>query len=552
MLETLDLSRSLSKEEYRDIVDPLQIRLGELQRTLRAERVPTLIVFEGWDAAGKGTCMNALMQPLDPRGFRVYPDRPPSEEERLRPFLWRFWNRMPPAGEISIFDRSWYWHLLRGRIDETLPKRAWREGYSSVNDFEETLVDSGIVLIKFWLQISRKEQRRRFERLQADPTEKWKVTREDWRQHERYEDYREAVEEMLARTETAPGPWTVVEAENRRFAVAKVFETVAAAWEQAASRPKTTKERAPATPVKERTRLPGVLQVVDLSQKLDERAYEAQLEPLQLRLRALEHELYVHRIPVTVVTEGWDAAGKGGAIRRLTAKLDPRGFEVVGISAPNDDERAHHYLWRFWRQVPKGGHLSIFDRSWYGRVLVERVEGFCTDEEWRRAYRELNEFERQLTEGGGVVVKLWFHIDKETQLARFKERESSGYKKWKITGEDWRNREKWPRYEEAVAEMIERTSTTYAPWKVIAANDKYFARIAVLRAVVEAIENAVPGARRKQSERKQPERKARSQRPKSGAPKAPASARRDGSAPSPKSAVPPKKKKTPKTNKLPK
>jgi polyphosphate kinase 2 (PPK2 family) len=492
VLETLDLKRSLSKQEFRKITDPLEIRLGELQRTLRAEKIATLLVFEGWDAAGKGTMIGSLIQPLDPRGFRVHADRPPTEDEAMRPFLWRFWRRLPPAGEIAIFDRSWYRRVLIERIERISPKGVWRGAYASINDFESTLTDSGLVLLKFWLHISKKEQRKRLRKLEKDRAERWKVSRDDWRQHRRYEDYVEAVEEMVARTSTATAPWTVVEAEDRRFATAKVFETIAAAWSEAASRKPPAKVKAPATPVESKTRLPTVLQVVDLdTAKLSEADYEEALPPLQNRMRALEHEIYAARIPVTIVCEGWDAAGKGGAIRRLTSKLDPRGFDVIGIAAPNDEERAHHYLWRFWRQVPKAGHIAIFDRSWYGRVLVERVEGFCAEDEWRRAYREINEFESQLVEAGGSVLKLWFHIDRDTQLKRFKERERIGYKKWKITGEDWRNREKWPRYEEAVAEMIQRTSTTYAPWKVIAANDKYHARIEVLRAVIASIESTL-------------------------------------------------------------
>jgi polyphosphate kinase 2 (PPK2 family) len=492
MLETLDLTRSLTKSEYRNIVEPLDIRLGELQRALRAEGIATVVVFEGWGAAGKGTCIGALMQPLDPRGYRVYGSRALTEGERLRPFLWRYWVRLPAAGEIALFDRSWYTRVLQERVEGKISGRALRDSFEAINELEQALVDSGIVIVKFWLHISAKEQARRFKKIARDPAERWKVTREDWREHRHYDEYLEAAEEMLERTETAPAPWTVVEAEDRRFAVAKVFETVASAWDAARKRPPRAEGQAPpAGPVRGRTRQSAVLRNVDLGKRLADTEYHRKLEPLQKELRTLEHECYMHRLPVVVVCEGWDAAGKGGAIRRATAHLDPRGFEVVPVSAPNDVERAHHYLWRFWHNIPKAGHLTIFDRSWYGRVLVERVEGFCTPAEWRRAYHEINAFEAQLAESGTVIVKLWFHIDRATQLARFRERERVGYKKWKITHEDWRNRKKWPRYEEAAAEMIERTSTSYAPWKVIPANDKNYARVEMLRLIVRAVKKGL-------------------------------------------------------------
>jgi polyphosphate kinase 2 (PPK2 family) len=197
------------------------------------------------------------------------------------------------------------------------------------------------------------------------------------------------------------------------------------------------------------------------------------------------------RIPVVIAYEGWDAAGKGGNIRRLTEHLDPRGYEVVPIAAPNDIELAHHYLWRFWREVPKAGHITIFDRTWYGRVLVERVEGFCTVTDWRRAYREINEMERHLTAFGTVLCKFWLQIDRKEQLRRFREREAIAYKKWKITDEDWRNRRKWKAYQAAVEEMLARTSTPHAPWTIVESNCKWYARIKVLDTVIDAIKKAL-------------------------------------------------------------
>jgi polyphosphate kinase 2 (PPK2 family) len=497
MLEMLDLSRSLNKLEYHTVVDPLTMRLGELQRETRAAGIPTILVFEGWNAAGKGRCIGALLQPLDPRGYRVHTFKEPSEDEALRPFLWRYWIRLPAKGEIAIFERCWYTRVVGDRVEHRLPRKVWQAAYGTINDFEHTLVEGGAVLVKLWLHISREEQARRFQKLERDPAESWKVTREDWREQEHYDRYLHAVEEMLERTGTAWAPWTVVEAEDRRFAVAKVFETLAAAWEEALRRTQTPAAPRPAAPIRERTRKSPILSRVDLGKALTREVYAKKIRPLQKRLRTLEHLLYATRLPVVVVFEGWDASGKGGAIRRLTADLDPRGFEVIPISAPNEVERSHHYLWRFWRHVPKAGHLAIFDRSWYGRVLVERVEGFCQVEEWRRAYREINEFEATLSAEGTVLIKLWLHISPEAQLARFRKRQSIGYKKWKITGEDWRNRKKRPRYEEAAAEMLERTSTSFAPWTIVPADDKYYARVKVLETVIRTLERALERRKRK-------------------------------------------------------
>jgi polyphosphate kinase 2 (PPK2 family) len=227
---------------------------------------------------------------------------------------------------------------------------------------------------------------------------------------------------------------------------------------------------------------------VDLSPKLAREEYNDLLDDRQRRIRDLEHRSYVERLPVVVLYEGWDAAGKGGNIRRLTQHMDPRGYDVIPIGAPNDIERRHHYLWRFWKELPKAGHIGIFDRSWYGRVLVERVEGYCSPVEWRRAYGEINEFEEAITDFGGVLVKFWLHIDKDAQLRRFRAREATPHKRWKITREDWRNREKWDQYYEAVGDMIRFTGTPCAPWTILAANDKLHARIAALDTVIAAVE----------------------------------------------------------------
>ena len=497
MLELVDLKKKISRERYREVFPELEVRLGACQRAARAAGVPVAIVFEGWDASGKGNLINRLTQALDPRGFKVHAISAPNEIERFYPWMQRFWRVLPGAGQLAIFDRSWYGRVLVERAEGLVPKREWRQAYEEIQEFERQLADAGTVLVKLWLHIDKDEQEERFRELEQVEATAWKVGKAEWKQHRQYDKWLELVEEMLQRTSTAQAPWTVVEAHQGRFARVKVFETVVKTIEdelaRRASEPKPVPKPMP-EPSPSPTREETILDRVDLSLSLSREAYEEELDELQKRLFQLEHELYVARVPAVIVYEGWDAAGKGGNIKRLTRGLDPRGYEVVPVMAPSPEEKAHHYLWRFWRDVPKAGHITIFDRSWYGRLMVERVEGFCSENEWERAYREINEFERQLADFGTAIVKFWLHIDREEQLRRFEARQENSHKKWKITDEDWRNREKWERYRVAVVDMLQRTSTTYAPWTILEANCKLHARIKALRTVAEVLQTALEKA----------------------------------------------------------
>ena len=497
MLELIELDKKIPKDEYKEVFPALEVRMGECQRAAREAGVPVVIVFEGWDAAGKGSVINRLTQALDPRGFKVNPISAPNEEQRLRPWMWRFWKDLPPAGSFAIFDRSWYGRVLTERVEGLTPPHEWELGYQDITEFERQLADEGAVIVKFWLHISKREQKKRFERMEGRASTAWKVGKGEWRRHKDYDRWLAAVEDMLERTSTAYAPWTVVESMQGRYRRVKVYRAVIDAVEKELQR---RKDHPPAKPKPMPAPKPSpddgqtVLDRVDLTLRLEREEYDEQRKQLQKRLFDLEHELYVARVPVVIAYEGWDAAGKGGNIKRLTRGLDPRGYEVVPVGAPNDVEKAHHYLWRFWRDVPKAGHITIFDRTWYGRVLVERVEGFCTEAEWRRAYREINEFERQLTDFGTVLVKFWLQISQEEQLRRFKEREVTAYKEWKITQDDWRNREKWNRYRVAVIEMLQRTSTASAPWTILEAECKHYARVKALRTVADAVEAALKSA----------------------------------------------------------
>ena len=505
MLEKVDLSKKLSKEEYKEKMSQLENKIGQLQRECKALKIPIMIVFEGFGAAGKGLQIGKLIQSMDPRGFRVFPIKNETEEERMHPFLWRFWTKTPEKGRIAIYDGSWYRRVLIDRFEKRTKEKELPEAFHSINSFEEQLTDDGTLIIKLFLDISKKEQKKRFEKLQKNKETAWRVTQGDLERNAKYNEYAAMMEVMLFKTDTDYAPWTIIEATDRRFATVKIYTTVIKAMadqiEKLARQKKKdtadqeTEDHMNVSEVareadKELKELQvSILSKADLSLKYSREEYEEKLDKLQKKIEKLHGELYRRRIPVVLGFEGWDAGGKGGAIKRLTAKMDARGYAVNPTASPNDIEKAHHYLWRFWRAMPKAGHIAIFDRTWYGRVMVERIEGFCTKEEWKRAYKEINDMEKDLCDAGAIVIKFWMHIDKDEQERRFRERQENPEKQWKITEEDWRNREKWDLYEDAVNEMLLRTSTDYAPWVVVEGNDKYYARIKVLKTVVDAIED---------------------------------------------------------------
>ena len=504
MLEKVDLSKKLSKEEYKEKMSHLETRIGQLQRECKALKIPIMIVFEGFGAAGKGLQIGRLIQSMDPRGFHVFPIKNETEEERMHPFLWRFWTKTPEKGRIAIYDGSWYRRALIDRFEKRTKEKELPEAFHSINSFEKQLTDDGTVIIKLFLDISRKEQKKRFEKLQKNKETAWRVTQGDLERNAKYNEYAAMMEDMLFKTDTDYAPWTIIEATDRRFATVKIYTTVIKAMADQIEKLARQKKKVTADQETEdhmnvsevareadkelRELQVSILSKADLSLKYSREEYEEKLDKLQKKIEKLQGELYRRRIPVVLGFEGWDAGGKGGAIKRLTAKMDARGYAVNPTASPNDIEKAHHYLWRFWRAMPKAGHVAIFDRTWYGRVMVERIEGFCTKEEWQRAYKEINDMEKDLYDAGAVVIKFWMHIDKDEQERRFRERQENPEKQWKITDEDWRNREKWDQYEDAVNEMLLRTSTDYAPWVVVEGNDKYYARVKVLKTVVDAIE----------------------------------------------------------------
>ncbi len=491
MLEKIDLKKKCQGKEYKARLEEESAKLSVLQRQCKEAGIPVIIVFEGFGAAGKGTQINRLIQAMDPRGFSVYTSNKESEDERLHPFLWRYWTKIPAKGRFAIFDRSWYRRVLVDRFDKITKKEELPSAFHDILSFERQLTDDGTVIIKFFLYISKEEQKKRFKLLEDSKETAWKVTEADWKRNKEYSEYLKINEEMLEKTDTDYAPWVIVEAMDKNYAALKIISSVTARLEKELEKKAAlTKSEKKAARAVDKYKS-GVLSGVDLSKALSNKEYKQKLDSLQKKMEILHSELYRLRIPVVICFEGWDAGGKGGAIKRLTSHMDPRGYQVNPTASPNDTEKAHHYLWRFWNNMPKAGHIAIFDRTWYGRVMVERIEGFCSEAEWKRAYQEINEMEEHLANSGCIVLKFWLHIDKDEQERRFKERMENPAKQWKITDEDWRNREKWDEYEKAVDEMLVRTSTTYAPWEIVEANSKYYARVKVLKTVVEAMEKEI-------------------------------------------------------------
>lgn len=487
MFETAELGRSIGKKEYAAAVTQLRTDLLKAQFELRGADFPVIVIISGSDGAGKGDTLNCLHEWFDPRGLETNVFGPLSDEERDRPAFWRFWRTLPAKGRVGIYLGSWYTDPIIRRVYGDTKSAKLDQEMRRVALFEQMLVEDGALIVKFWLHLSKKDQKKRLERLEKSRETAWKVGPLDWTHFKMYDRFVKYSERAIRQTDTAHSPWLLVEAMDdnyRNLAVGRhILESL---QKRLAARPVHAVQPAPPT-----TSTPSgitVLDKVDLSLTVSRDRYEKKLPRLQGRLNQLTRNAREKGVSSVLVFEGWDAAGKGGNIRRLTAAIDARLYRVISIAAPSDEERAQHYLWRFWRHVPRAGNVTIYDRSWYGRVLVERVEGFASEPEWTRAYAEINEFEQQLADHGTVLVKFWIHISAEEQLRRFEERSNVEFKQHKITDEDWRNREKWDAYEDAINEMVARTSTAHAPWTIVPGNDKKVARLTTIETFCDALE----------------------------------------------------------------
>ncbi len=482
----------MSKRDYEKRVPALREALVQLQVSLQPAPFPVLLVIAGDDASGRGEIVNILNGWLDPRGVETFAFHDLTDEERERPAMWRYWRSLPPRGRMAIYAGGWHTEALAEDPRSALELTAFDETLRHLAHFEGLLAADGALIVKVWLRLSKAEQRDRLRELEADPDTAWRVSTDDWKHHRAYQHRTRLAEKMRHATHRAYAPWHLVEAADVRARNVAVADLLLGAFhshlrKHGKSRPAVKPGRTAAL------RPAGLrrLRALALDQHLSESDYESKRDKWLGRLNRAVRAASQQGRSVIWVFEGWDAAGKGGAIRRLTTAIDARDYRVIPIAKPTDEEKSHHYLWRFWRHVPRAGRVTIYDRSWYGRVLVERLEGFCTNAEWRRAYAELNDFEAQLTGHGIIVLKFWLHLSPEEQLRRFRHREETPYKRHKINSEDWRNRRQWAAYEVAVGDMLALTHRGQAPWHLVPADNKRFARLEILKTSCKQIAAAL-------------------------------------------------------------
>ncbi len=498
MLESIEQKKT-KKSEAAESLAAMQAELIDLANAVKAAKIPVIITIDGWAAAGKGSQIAKLIKYMDPRFYNVEPIRRPNDAERRKPWMHRYWQRLPKQGEFLILDGSWYSDTVKSRMGGVIGKDSYKRRVRDINTLERQLHDDGYLIIKLFLHITQDEQKKRLKALEADKFTRWRVDAHDFENNKRYDKIFAQFDKILTATNTSSAPWHIIPANDGVTAQYRIMSIVTEAIKGACA----AKEKgvpylqeaeqplADYAPEKFRLISTKKLSKINMQKELTEEEYRSKLKKYQNRLFELQNMCYQRKIPVIVAYEGWDAGGKGGNIKRVASSLDPRGYEVKPIAAPEPSELARHYLWRFWTRLENDGHFTIFDRTWYGRVMVEPIEKITP--QWRAdmAYQEINEFEQQLSDWGAVIFKFWINIDKDEQYRRFKERENTPSKQWKITDEDWRNREKWDEYEKAVDRMIKLTSTETAPWTVIEGNDKKYARIKALKTICDRLEKVL-------------------------------------------------------------
>lgn len=489
MLKNRILAKKPKEEELKRRLKEAREKLSALQMRIKEHRLPVLVLLEGWGTSGKGSTIGQVIRNIDPRFFKVASMELIREEDKRKPFLWRYFTEIPESGKFVFMDSGWMDEVTRDRLAGTMDDGTYEARIAGICRFERQLTDNGYLVMKFFLHISEKEQKKRMDILKKDIDTRWRVSQADRWQNQHYEKCLDIFDRYLDATDSPAVPWYVVDAGSKKWAELQVLEILTEGIDIA------MQNQALAVPVLQNVfpliKMPKLSEVSLEGKMLEEADYKKELKKLQSHLGELHNRLYRKKVPVIIAYEGWDAAGKGGNIRRITEALDPRGFEVHPIASPEPHEKARHYLWRFYTRLPRTGHIAVFDRTWYGRVMVERLEGFCSENDWKRAYNEINEFEKELSDWGAVIIKFWVHIDKETQLERFTQRQNTPEKQWKITEEDWRNREKWDAYERAVDEMIQKTSTVYAPWHILESVDKRYARIQALNILIKELEKVL-------------------------------------------------------------
>ena len=494
MFAEAELGHHLDKASYdRRLPDLRHALLDAQYRVLNAKRFAVVLVAHGEPACGRTEFVNLLNAWMDPRHIDVHALGRPSAEERARPEMWRYWTRLPPRGRIGIFLDSWYSDKLNARLRRDVGRHAFDAHLQRIKQFERMLIAEDHIVLKLWFHLPIDELQNRLDERAKDKMSAWRDTPEDRDFVKLFRKRPEIVEGMLRETATADAPWNVIDGHDRHWSAFQAGQTVLEALQArlaapppaAIPKPKLQRRPPPAPNVI------SALRARKRGRRLDAKEYEADLTAWQTRLARVLRRNAFRRHAVVAVFEGNDAAGKGGAIRRVSAAVDARLMTIVPIAAPSDEETARPYLWRFWRRVPQHGHVTIFDRSWYGRVLVERVEGFARVADWQRGYEEINEFEQEMTEAGIVLAKFFLSVSPAEQLKRFHERERTPWKQFKIGPDDWRNRAKRFAYDHAIIDMVRRTSTELAPWVIIEADDKLQARLKILSTLVKTIEKSL-------------------------------------------------------------
>ena len=556
MLERVDFNQAKpEKQAYKQRWEALMERLVVLQQQAVSAQAGLVVLFEGWNGAGKGSRISDLMYNLDARATSVYvsPDVDPKEVrdfagrrlgvEGYQPLMEEYWRVLGERGSITFYDRGWYTKAMqlmmaRSAPEVLLPSAKARHYLASICDFERQLSCDGYTVVKFFVHVSKKAQRRRLERLHDDEATRWRVPERKLASARDYDEAAELYDRLLEGSSFDFAPWVLVNGEDKRSANLLIAETLVEALEGALAAKERARARADASASELKVRAderyeqlrgsaavprPGAAAPTDQELRAQAQAaaqhsfapassrfpivegyptvasmdpglvlpreeYKHELKRLQRELFRLENLMYQARVPLLVMYEGWDAAGKGGNIKRVAQALDARAYTIYPSPAPTKPELAHPHLWRYWTRLPKAGHVGLYDRSWYGRVLVERVEEITPPERWAQGYDEINEFEHDLVDWGAILLKFWVDVSPSEQLARFEAREADPAKHWKITPDDWRNRDKYPQYKSAIDDMFRLTSTTHAPWTVLESDDKRYARVKALRIIVEALE----------------------------------------------------------------
>ena len=495
MLEVSEVGNKISKEDYKAAIPELRVGLINAQYDLGRADFPVVIWIAGDDRMAANELINRLNEWMDSRFIETRVFAEPTVEEHQRPPLWRLWRSLPPKGRASFFVGG----LMRAAIQ-------WAQGEISETQFsawlrhiatmQEELVDDGALIIKFFLHTPAKIQKKKLKEAEKHPETGWQVDQRDWAALDSMGPVLPIAERILRETSGPGAPWIIVESTDDRYRDLTVARAILAAIRARLEEGhvKHTTASVAESVFGDIDEKANVLSAIDVTQTMDRDTYRKQLAKQQAKLHKLSIEARKRGVSTVLAFEGWDAAGKGGVIRRVVTALEAGDFRVIPVAAPTEEERKYHYLWRFWRDVPADGKFVIFDRTWYGRVLVERVEGFATLSEWQRAFDEINDFEAQLVEHGSYVAKFWLHISAEEQLSRFQARENTAYKQHKITDEDYRNRERWYDYVKAVDQMVLRTTSEGSQWHVIPANDKYFARIATLKAINKGLARTLRNA----------------------------------------------------------